>query len=149
MHKPRKTKAKKNPGLLRAPSFCIKAEDDNELQGKCAQAIEKARERFGPELGQGNHRICFRLSPVEVIKIPLKESGFFANSLEANTCGGLFARCEFDDDIGKELGVPVLRMEYVEHVGWSKEPDWTWGIDCGQVGRTADGRLVAYDWDNY
>jgi len=40
-------------------------------------------------------------------------------------------------------------MEHVEHVGWSDELDWTWSIDCGQVGRTKDGRLVAYDWEQF
>jgi len=146
-----KTKASKDINLLRQPSFIVEVEDENKLRSVCREAIEKARDRFGPEIGEGRNRICFRISPTEVIKIPLNETGFHANFYEANSWDEqpeFLARCNFDDSLGKELGIAVLRMEYVEHVGWSEKPDWTWGIDGGQVGRTVDGRLVAYDWDH-
>lgn len=50
-------------------------------------------------------------------------------------------------------GVPVVFMEKVEHARPAEivarlgyEPDWTMSVDCGQVGFTRDGRLVAYDY---
>lgn len=104
--------------------------------------------KFGQPVGCGRHRIVFRDGDT-VVKFPTQESGAFANEHEANTNNELCAKAWIDEELTKEFGQPVLRMEYVTHVGWSKKPDWTWSVDCGQVGRTKDGRLVAYDWDPY
>ena len=39
-------------------------------------------------------------------------------------------------------------MEYVEHADRfdNELPDWTGFVDCGQVGFTKKGELVAYDF---
>jgi len=98
-------------------------------------------------VGVGRHRTVFRDGDV-VYKVPHDETGYGAlsNSLEAAPITvedpDHYALCE----IVSIQDFPVLMMEYVEHCGWSEEKDWTWGIDCGQIGHTKDGRLVAYDW---
>lgn len=116
-----------------------------------AGVIDRARRRFGKEIGWGSHRIVFRDGP-EVVKVPFRISGIDANTYEASFQGAEYAKCRIDRKLDRVLKTPfqygILRMEFVTHVGWSKEPDWTWSVDCGQVGRTADGRLVAYDWDH-
>lgn len=102
---------------------------------------------YGPPI-EGSHRTVFiDKKNDEVIKVPSQNSGDFANQQELNTQGELYAKTKLDKELTERYGYVVIRMEYVEHSGYSKEPDWTWSIDCGQVGHTKDGRLVAYDWD--
>jgi len=114
------------------------------------RALRRAEKLFGPKIGWGRHRTVFR-DGAEVVKVPSRSSGCCANDEEARTWKTPHeprAKCRFDPILSEKLGVPVLRMEYVEHVGWSERADWTWSVDCGQVGHTADGRLVAYDWEH-
>lgn len=113
--------------------------------------LDYMRKTYGPEIGYGRHRVVFRDGDY-VYKVPLSLEGVDDNYREASGP-------EWSDDPEKFadcviiscLGVDVLLMEYVEHAGWPSEPcppelEWTWYIDCGQVGYTKDGRLVAYDW---
>lgn len=105
--------------------------------------------QYGPPIGEGLKRVVFK-DGNEVIKVPRNLNGDFGNCFEAETSNNPnFANCKIDEELSSKLQLNILRMEYVEHVGWSKEADWTWFIDCGQVGKTLDGRLVAYDWEHY
>lgn len=47
--------------------------------------------------------------------------------------------------------IPLVLMELIAPLDWSKtcyddQPDWVGSVDCGQVGYTKKGRLVAYDY---
>lgn len=113
---------------------------------------ENCKRYLGKLIGEGRHRKVYDdNSPGSVVKVPTKESGIAANLQEANESGSYehLAKAKIDLDLSLLIGVPVLRMERVEHVGFSEEADWTWCIDGGQVGRAADGRIVAYDWDRF
>ncbi len=121
-------------------------EDGSAIDFSKVIAIGKAL--FGEPIGEGRHRVVFRDGET-VLKFPTKNSGIHANEQEARFKDDHLARADIDEEFTDKTGVPILRMEYVTHTGWSKEADWTWSIDCGQVGLTADGRLVAYDWDIY
>lgn len=105
----------------------------------------KAVELLGMPIGEGSERLVFRLGN-HVVKIPTKESGISANECELYTQGPRLAVTSENHTLGEYLGVLVINMEYVTHTGFSEKSDWTWGIDCGQVGRNAKGRLVAYDF---
>lgn len=113
-----------------------------------AQAAQLAEALYGTPIAESRHRVVFRDGD-EVIKVPLCESGIMACHCELTEQGEFYAKTRPDQDLSEQTGLPIVRMEYVEHVGWSETPDWTWGVDCGQVGRTKDGRLVAYDWEHY
>lgn len=113
---------------------------------------EKSKDLLGEHIGEGRHRKVYEYfynAERYVLKVPTRESGIAANFQEANESADYLAKAEIDEKISLLIGAPVLRMEYVEHVGFSENPDWTWTIDGGQVGYTSDGRLVAYDWDRY
>lgn len=102
-------------------------------------------------LGEGRNRRVF-LSPNGryVVKVPKNDQGYWDNVSEhrAYRCGGWLgkgrhARCR----IHAESGILVM-----ERVRCESSPDvldanqWTSAVDCGQVGWTHDGRLVAYDF---
>lgn len=120
----------------------------NELQQACDNAVRIITEKYGIPFAEGRHRIVFR-DGNEVIKCPTKESGIAANDLEINTEGKYYAKTREDKELSALTGLPIVRMEWVEHTGWSEKADWTWRIDCGQVGRNANGDIVAYDWEHY
>lgn len=117
------------------------------LQDLLDGVLQEAISLYGDPCAISRHRTVFRDGDW-VIKVPTRESGILACQEELRTQGDGFAKTT-RDELGKEVGVPVVRMEFVTHRGWSKDPDWTWSIDCGQVGHTKDGRLVAYDWEHY
>ncbi len=111
-------------------------------------AIDHIKSVYGDSIGTGRLRIVFRDNDT-VIKVPMNESGHYGNLYEASTWQSPEprAKCWIDEELTAECGVAILRMEHVIHVGWSEKADWTWSVDCGQVGMTADGRKVAYDWE--
>lgn len=120
------------------------------MDKKIITAIKYCKKHFGESIGKGKKRIVFK-DKNEVIKIPLNLEGEFGNYYEAKTSinNNKLANCNIDKKLSNLFQLNILRMEYVKHTGWSKDFDWTWSIDCGQVGLTKNGRLVAYDWENY
>ena len=110
--------------------------------------LKKATSLYGEPIEVGRHRAIFRDGDW-VIKVPTRDSGIHACEEELRTQGDCFAKTT-REDLGEEFcGVTAVRMEFMTHRGWSEQPDWTWSIDCGQVGFTKDGRLVAYDWEHF
>lgn len=101
-------------------------------------------------LGIGRHRTAYKLQGPYVAKVPNSTWGLTDNEEEAHAYligkaqrwlgGNYFAACRM-------LGY-VLIMEYVEHADlpYVDLPSWVYAVDCKQVGYTADGRLVAYDY---
>jgi len=120
----------------------------NIAKGIFEKAVRFTQAWYGPPIATGRHRVIF-LDGDEVIKVPSREFGILACNYELNIQGEEYARTRLDEFLSNETGLPIVRMEYVEHVGFSEKPDWTWSIDGGQVGKTKDGRLVAYDWEHY
>lgn len=105
-------------------------------------------ENYGPNIGWGRHRVVYSDGDW-VLKVPTKPSGINANCHEDSCQGPNYAKAKLDTTLTEKFGIPILRMELVVHRGFSEIPDWTWGVDGGQVGYTKDGRLVAYDWEHY
>lgn len=104
--------------------------------------------KYGRQIGAGLYRRAFRESATHVVKVPYGPWGEFCNEGEAREAptAAIFARCKAFKH--PRTGVVLLRMERIVRfpTARTKLPDWTDGIDCQQVGWTADGRLVAYDW---
>lgn len=105
-------------------------------------------------LGAGRHRAVFE-APLghEVIKVPSNAEGDWANVREGrrdDTWLGdpaRYARTYVDDELSRRWGLTIIRMERVNTVVVIKDlPDWCGAVDGFQVGYTASGNLVAYDW---
>ncbi len=113
------------------------------LSIECLALIDKYKEENW--LGYGRNRAVFRRGD-HVFKVPINDCGVTDNSHEAylsqrygKTEGYVpYAKCRM-------FGL-ILVMEYVDHVGSTKTPDWTWSVDGGQVGRNRKGELLAYDF---
>ena len=110
----------------------------------------------GEFLGSGRNRAVYVYNKKYVIKIPLNHNGIVDNQHESfisnifgrgkSDDGALYARC-------KLLPNDCLLMERVNPIDYdqikylSKEIKyWSSFIDCGQIGFTMDGRVVAYDY---
>lgn len=126
--------------------FLTSPKDEDRIFKK---AILLAISRYGLPIAFGRHRIVFSSDDC-VVKVPTSESGAHACNEEICSQSDIYAKT-WRDPISSESRLPIVRMEWVTHTGYSDEPEdrWTWSIDCGQVGRTKDGRLVAYDWERY
>lgn len=120
---------------------------DDSYKEKSVKAIQKFTSLYGtPSIGRT--RAVFDTNDGFVIKVPYVDEGFYANHAEVVTSDTEdayipIAECRHDE---KE-GVSVLIMEKVSiaRVDYKNMPDWVYSVDCGQVGYTKDGRLVAYD----
>ena len=112
----------------------------------------RLRSVFGAPLGEGRHRIVFRAkNRHEVIKLPRNWFGENANMHELTPDGYLgdhrrYATTWKDEKLSTATGLLVIRMERVRPVVRGKIPHWADYVDCQQVGRNSDGRIVAYDW---
>jgi hypothetical protein len=105
-------------------------------------------------IGEGRSRRVYRHKKTNyVIKIPLDNYGADDNYIEASASKSFYK----DKDLDEYLPCARCRlfkgiflvMEYVEYVKnpYSNEmPDWVGCVDCGQVGYTRNGDLVAYDF---
>jgi hypothetical protein len=97
----------------------------------------------------GMKRATFTVGSRWVVKVPLSWEGVSENCYEAqHTDPGVpLAACRLHVSIPS--GLPLLWMERVDPVTWSRNdpryPAWADWVDCGQIGLTTDGRLVAYD----
>lgn len=110
------------------------------------RAQQVAQAKFGDPLGAGRHRQTYRDGDF-VVKIPLSNSGIYANNEEVHHTDVLYAWSSLDELSWDLFPMLVLRMEFVHHTGAAVVPNWTWSVDCGQLGWTMDGRLRAYDWE--
>lgn len=102
-------------------------------------------------LNASRTRAVFDRGDGYVVKVPLTEEGFLANSREAHWTSTEVpvAPCHLEV---ASTGVYVLVMEEVVRFPLYDDdgliddlPDWTGYVDCQQVGWLVDGRLVAYD----
>jgi hypothetical protein len=89
-----------------------------------------------------------------VIKVPCRDQGYSDNHNEARISrkygrgpdldGILYARCRLLAN-----GWLVMERLDVEYIPPEVRPRWADFVDCAQVGRTRDGRIVAYDFGNH
>ena len=125
---------------------------------KCAREIHDlvARPSYNPYYRMGRFRLPFFREREAVIKVPASIGGIIHNLAEVlpemkerldpsiKTASAVF------HEITYKYGIPVVEMEFVDEV--CPEPvveedlSWTLMIDAEQVGVTADGRLLAYDF---
>lgn len=110
----------------------------------------------GDELiGYGRTRICFAGGKNRVVKIPFTREGYRASSNEVTTYENFqknpagdwtpIAECRFFQL--PFSNIPLLSMERLVEFPKFGEllPEWTYSVDCGQVGYNSKGELVAYD----
>lgn len=106
--------------------------------------------RYATKYGKpiyGGSRAVYRDGGV-VHKLPLTDRGMFANGTEALHPDDDYiplATCHLH--VEEPEGIPVLTMQAVKehHAPYNQLPDWAGWVDCGQVGFTENGTLVAYD----
>ena len=160
------------PVFLDRLTRVARAHRDPDLIGRCEaarlgdvdaiKACEKEIEYRGlfipppdPRLvfvGSGRNRYVFDTCTGWVVKVPVNCEGFHDNAYEAsvyrryrtgaNPDGIRYARCRL-------LPNGWLVMERVERMPISEMPPWAGFVDCSQVGRARDGRVVAYDFGWY
>lgn len=107
----------------------------------------------------GRNRNTFILSDRIVVKLPRNFDGFTDNDWEGSISNSTesFNHPEYIQYPKTKLvfvdEVPIVFMQRVTPLQSSEiiqlfglEPDWTFSVDCGQVGITRQGRLVAYDY---
>jgi hypothetical protein len=120
---------------------------DTELMPELPELLHRYARHYGqPELGRT--RAVFARNEGWVVKVPLDDEGLAGNGHEANWSAHdliPLAECHLVED--STGGIQVLHMRRVEpeHISYADGPDWLGLVDCGQVGRDRDGRLVAYD----
>lgn len=136
------------------------------LLPKWENAVMEIMMRFLPRCKKvvaGRHRTVFVFNKY-VVKVPRCADGFDDNETE----GYVENDCRVSDPesnvqyartrIAVFKGVPVIFMERVAHASTarinayfgrpadSNDYNWTFCVDCGQVGFNRAGRLVAYDY---
>jgi hypothetical protein len=105
----------------------------------------------------GRNRVVFIMPHGYVIKLPRTLDGFGDNDWEGSVSNGPGQSLEAIQYPKTKLHywkeIPILFMEYVEwatnkdiEARLGKEPNWVGFVDCGQVGFTSTGRLVAFDY---
>ena len=81
-----------------------------------------------------------------MLKIKSLLSKFLKTILGKNDDLITYAQCR---GIHDKNGVPLLEMERVYPlIETDKRPSWADFIDCGQIGRTLNGEIVAYDYSD-
>lgn len=137
-----------NPVLFEVNEEIPKLED---LHLKYAQ---KAKGIFS-----GRNRNTFVLNDRLVVKLPRNFDGFTDNDWEGSVSNTVES-CDNPDYVQYPKTklvyvqeIPVVFMQYVLPLTSKEiinlflvEPDWVASVDCGQVGITRFGRLVAYDY---
>jgi hypothetical protein len=108
----------------------------------------------------GRNRNVFHLGGNLVVKLPRNYDGFCDNDWEGSISNSAesLGHPHYVQYPRTRLAyynneVPVIWMEYVEYASstrlieeFGEVPDWVYSVDCGQVGFTRRGRLVAFDY---
>lgn len=110
-------------------------------------------------IGEGRTRVVYEHPSHSgyVIKVPIDDRGIRNNQYESDTWqdnnGAECRRSEYSHIARQLVGfdVFILVMERVRHLDPSDpmtedERFFRMCVDCGQIGRSRDGRLVAFDW---
>jgi hypothetical protein len=124
------------------------------------ELLDELTERFSKRTSriyEGRNRRVFVFKGY-VVKVPMNEGGMTDNDWEGSVSNGPRPLREWSVVYPKTRlvwhdDVPILFMERVIPVTskrirarLKKVPRWVGCVDCGQVGFTKDGRLVAYDY---
>lgn len=125
---------------------------------KPLMALYKRYTKKAKAIHYGRNRIVFDMG-YYVVKLPSDHAGFGDNDWEGSVSNGpeqLANPLDYIQYARTRLmyvqDIPVCLMEKVstEHevhpFSDKSMPDWVSSVDCGQVGYTRRGRLVAYDW---
>lgn len=107
----------------------------------------------------GRNRNTFILNERIVVKLPRNFDGFTDNDWEGSISNSQESFNHPDHvqypktRLAYVQEIPVLFMQRVQPLGskqiidrFKEEPYWVESVDCGQVGLTRFGRLVAYDY---
>ena len=128
----------------------ITSEPDDGLTPDSRKALATIRDlfekRFGKPIGYGRNREVFSNGRT-VFKLPRNDAGFRDKSMEYHHFRRWKDEAQARCRIIFIMNIPVLLMELVKMIPVDEKlPDWTDFIDCRQVGRRKDGKIVAYDY---
>jgi hypothetical protein len=119
---------------------------------RCQKLLELYKRYFDKkpervETGRNRTTFIFR---TYVVKLPRNHGGLGDNDWE-----GSISNAEDSDPNDVQYArtrlvyvgeIPIIFMERVTHAYGERLPEWAMSVDCGQVGYTRSGRLVAYDY---
>lgn len=103
-------------------------------------------------LGAGISRVTFDVGNGLVVKVPFSDNWYNESEAKKSEASASSGKHDLAQAVTIcEEGVLVLIMEKVTPVEDDSEiphdkRNWAHSFDCAQVGWTADGRLVAYDY---
>lgn len=131
---------------------------ESEFDPVILQSLKSLHERYAKRAlycAEGRNRNTFVFDSY-VVKLPKTLDGIVDNDWEGSISNSAesFNKPEYVQYPRTRLafsrdGIPVCIMERVEIPPWpgyDAYPDWVGSVDCGQVGYTKAGRLVAYDY---
>ncbi len=101
-------------------------------------------------VGHGLYRVALRMKGGYILKFPLSEDGEFCNDGEGSWRHETFAKGRYVEYRGfvcvVQEPIEVLSPADIEARLGANLPDWTYSVDCCQVGFARDGSLKAYDF---
>ena len=136
-------------------SEALEHQIDNEFGDPAITALFRRYVAKGRPLELGRTRCAF-IYPTFVVKFPITIEGIRDNDWEGSVSNA--------DDDPEEIRLartrlvlwgsfPIVLMERVEWASYREieaklghVPDWVGSVDCGQVGFSRDGRLLAFDY---
>lgn len=138
------------------PKRCSVADDILHLEAIAAALDQRYRDR-ATEILEGRNRRVYVMGSY-VIKVPRNLDGIADNDWEGSVRNGAvigeyntiypkhkrLAYWKSIPIVFMELVVPATSKQIVKRLG--KVPPWVGFVDCGQVGFTKHGLLVAYDY---
>ena len=98
----------------------------------------------------GRNRITYLFSN-HVVKIPVDDNGVADNDWEGSLSNGESLNDPNEVQYARTRliyvkDIPIVLMQRVKPAFELNLPDWVNSVDCGQVGYTKAGRLVAFDY---
>jgi hypothetical protein len=132
---------------------------DEDLTDGAKALLRPLYERYlkrAQEVWCGRNRAVFDMGSY-VVKLPRNSQGFGDNDWEGSISNGpdsdpaediQYARTRmFYVKLPEHDYIPILFMEKVVYAERQEHlPDWVMSVDCGQVGWSKNGKLVAFDY---
>jgi hypothetical protein len=146
-------RSEKKPAVRENPNMTMQQELDDVLNIFVSRYGGKAL-----SIEQGRNRRVYVMKAY-VVKVPVNQDGIADNHWEGSVSNSSqYPQSDWQVQFARtrlvfQNGIPIVYMERVEeatsgaiHNRLGRVPNWIGCVDCGQVGFTKRGALVAYDY---